>query len=609
MFVTEGPEDTGMVDVRDPESGRSLRSWKGHDVDVNFVVFGPDGTLATTGDDGAAVAWDPETGEEIGRIQGPEGEVWGPSLSGDGSLLSAAWPDEGVVRVVDVSSGRLVHEIRPDDGAWSTALSPDGTSLAIGGLERPSVVVVDLASGRELRLGGFDWPRVFQVSWSPDGRWIAATGDDYARVWDAATGTLSAVLRGHTAFTYGLDWSADSTRIATGSWDGTARVWDRIDDGGKEVLALSGSGTHNGIIGVAFSPDGRRLLVGGDSNTAATIFDVGLTGNAEWTNVPAPLAYTGVDFFPDGQRFVASSEGVSATIWDSHTGRSLGATGTHGPSDDPATGTHVYQVDVSPDGALIATASDMSVKVWDAETLEEVFAYAPGKVLNDVAWSPDGALLAVVESDNHVTTILDQTGRTIGQVPEEDRYFPMSAAFADGAWLAASRVEDQIRSYGVTVWDWRTGEAVMSLDAMAESLAFASDGTLLATAERAGPARIWDARTGRLLTTLTGHTGGVDDVAFSPDGATVATAGEDGTVRLWDADSGIQRLVLRGHIGVAGTVRFSPDGTKLASTGTDGVVRVWALDLDDLLRIAGENVKRDLTPAECRQYLHVDTCS
>lgn len=610
MFVTEGPEDSGEIDVRDPETGRSLRSWKGHADDVNFVVFGSDGTLATTGDDGAAVAWDPKTGEEKGRIQGPEeGLVVGPSLSADGSLMSAAWFDEGIVRVADVSSGRLVHEITLDDGAWSTALSPDGRSLAIGGWDPPSVVVVDLASGRELRLDGFDWPQVFEVSWSPNGRWIAATGDDYARVWDAATGTQRAVLRGHTAFTYGLDWSADSTRIATGSADGTARVWDRIDDGGREVLALSGSGTHNGIIGVAFSPDGRRLLVGGERTTAATIFDVGLTGNAEWANVPAPLAYTGVDFFPDGQRFVASSEGVSATIWDSRTGRSLGATGTHGPSGDPATGTHVYQVDVSPDGALMATASDKSVKVWDAETREEAFTYAPGGLVNDVAWSPDGALLAVVEADNHVTTILDQTGRTIGQVPEADRYFPMSAAFADGARLATSRVEDQIGSYGVTVWDWRTGEAVMPLDTMAESLAFASDGTLLATAERAGPARIWDARTGRLLTTLTGHTSGVDDVAFSPDGATVATAGEDGTVRLWDADSGIQRLVLRGHIGAVGTVRFSPDGTKLASTGTDGVVRVWALDLDDLLRIAGENVTRDLTSAECLQYLHVDTCS
>ena len=53
-------------------------------------------------------------------------------------------------------------------------------------------------------------------------------------------------------------------------------------------------------------------------------------------------------------------------------------------------------------------------------------------------------------------------------------------------------------------------------------------------------------------------------------------------------------------------VRFSPDGTKLASTGTESVVRVWALDLDDLLRIASENVTRGPT-GRMPAILHVDT--
>jgi WD40 repeat protein len=55
-------------------------------------------------------------------------------------------------------------------------------------------------------------------------------------------------------------------------------------------------------------------------------------------------------------------------------------------------------------------------------------------------------------------------------------------------------------------------------------------------------------------------------------------------------------------------VTFSPDGTKLASTSQCGEVRIWALDIDDLLEIARQNVTRSLTDEECRQYLHLETC-
>jgi len=53
---------------------------------------------------------------------------------------------------------------------------------------------------------------------------------------------------------------------------------------------------------------------------------------------------------------------------------------------------------------------------------------------------------------------------------------------------------------------------------------------------------------------------------------------------------------------------FSPDGTKLATESADGTARVWALDLDDLMEIARDQVTRSLTDEECRQYLHLDRC-
>ncbi len=58
LFVTEGPEESGLVTLRDATSGAAVSSWKGHEVDVNDVAFSDDGSmLATTGDDGMLKVW------------------------------------------------------------------------------------------------------------------------------------------------------------------------------------------------------------------------------------------------------------------------------------------------------------------------------------------------------------------------------------------------------------------------------------------------------------------------------------------------------------------------------------------------------------------------
>ena len=186
-FVTEGPEDEGLVDIRDAETGESVRSFHGHDLDVNDVAFSHDGSmLATAGDDGAARVWDPQTGEELWSFGSPDDQiVWGPSFSPDDSRLAVVWLGDQLVRVMDLATGRTVREI-PSGGAHFAVFSPDGERLALVGEGDPAAVVVDATTGDEVftlqghRLGLRD------VAWSPDGRWIATSSSDAtARIWEA----------------------------------------------------------------------------------------------------------------------------------------------------------------------------------------------------------------------------------------------------------------------------------------------------------------------------------------------------------------------------------------------------------------------------------------
>ena len=86
---------------------------------------------------------------------------------------------------------------------------------------------------------------------------------------------------------------------------------------------------------------------------------------------------------------------------------------------------------------------------------------------------------------------------------------------------------------------------------------------------------IKEAATGRLLTTLKGHTDFIHCIAFSPDGKRIATASQDQSIKVWDAEDGRELLTIRGHTHVVICVAFSPDGHLLASGSIDTTARIW----------------------------------
>jgi WD40 repeat protein len=252
------------------------------------------------------------------------------------------------------------------------------------------------ASRIKLTLRGHN-NRVASVAWSPDARRLATgSADQTAKVWDAASGQELLTLRGHDDVVTSVAWSPDGQRLATGSRDNTAKVWDAAS--GKELLTLRG---HDDVVtSVAWSPDGQRLATGSWDKTAR-VWE-GAIGQELLTLRGHLSSVESVAWSPDGQRLATGSGSNTdwgagskvSKVWDVATGKEL------------LTLRGVERVAWSLDGKRLATESwdYQTAKVWDAASGKELLTLRGhnGPVLS-VAWSPDGRRLA--------TGSWDRTGR------------------------------------------------------------------------------------------------------------------------------------------------------------------------------------------------------
>ena len=620
LFVTEGVEESGMVDIRDPSTGESVRSFRGDDVDINEVRFSNDGTmLAVAGDDGTASILDSATGEELATIAG-DGTTWHPSFSADGTRVATLWLRESLIRVNDTDTGANVAEF-PDLAAEIAELSPDGQQLVVGSGWRtemaddgsvievpPAVSIIDVDTGdRIMTLGDSDLDAI-EVVWSPSGDRIATGSSDGAlRVWDTATGAMKFIGTGHRTMIVGLDWSADGTRIATGGNDGTARVWDVGDGAMTEIFRFGAQDLSNGVPGVAFSPEGDRLVAADWLITSAKVFDLRPEGASELAGFQPSWGALGMAFTGDGTGLFTAVEDGIVGLWnvDGGTRRSTVA-GAPSPG-----------VAVSPDGDAAAVADEQGemVVLRALPSGAELASFDVSDVwLDDMEWSPDGTLLALAYSEDEVSvvTVLDRSMNLLAQNRFPGQFVSDISLDRSNTMVAVARSGrtrfDPVKDPAI-IWDWRRDEVVTTLDEVATIVAFDASSDRIAGVRSNGSAPVlWNARTGERLREFIGHAGLVGDLSFGADGSILVSGSDDRTARVWNSTTGEQLDVLRTNAAV-GALVIDRSGSKIATQDETGVVRIWALDLDDLVDVARSHVTRSLTETECVQYLHTDRCA
>jgi eukaryotic-like serine/threonine-protein kinase len=404
--------------------------------------------------------------------------------------------------------------------------------------------------------------RVQAVAFSPDSSQVATgSHDGTIRIWDARTGRELRLLEGHGDAVSSVAFSHDGERIATASWDGTVIVWE--SDSGQVQATVPYSAR---ILSVAFSPDGQQIVIGSEDNTAS-LWEL---STRQWVRSFEGHAgpVTSTAFSSDGQWLLTGSVDGTARVWETRTGNQSLKLEGHTQ--------WISSVALSPDDQRVVTASgDMTAKVWEAGTGAELFTLAGHTgAIESTAFSTDGQQIVTGSGDGTAKVWEADTGRELLTLRGHGDEVSSAAFSPNGKWVVTGSWDRTAK-----VWEADRTREELTLrghtDAV-RAVAFAPDGQRIATGSFDRTAKVWDGRTGSELAHLEGHDGFVNSCAFAPpDGERIATASSDRTAKLWDARTGSCVLTLQGHTDEVRSVGFSPEGTRIVTTSWDGTAKVW----------------------------------
>jgi WD40 repeat protein len=467
----------------------------------------------------------------------------------DGKKALACGSD-GTVRLWEIGTGNEVLHIKGSSKATpvlSIALSPDGKRLLCG-LSYDSARVFDLESRRELfHLNGHR--AVPWVAYSPDGRYLITTGQEYpggpdgrcsVQFWDAATGKL--LKRVTNCFPGPLAFTGDGRRLILREAGGIVRVW-QIPPGGKASPPPVAKGPkvslqlvhdlkgHDNYVAYLSISHNSRFAVTGSVDGTVRWWD--LTKAVKESRILAnhpDLKVGPVALSPDGKRVLYGGGDNCARLLDVSKGKDL----------------HVYKghvaevtcVAYSPDGKLALTgSSDKTARIWDVDAATELQKVGDLQTMVfAVAFLPDSKRFLVSDGSLHLFEV--NTGKEPHGFDRSVGILTSIAVSPDGKRVAGSYLGKSVQ-----LWDVDTGKEVGRLEGSGGAIGwadFSSDGRYVVGVSSSSVSpetaclEVWDATTKQSLGQFKGASYSANRVAFTPDGKyLVGGCGHDTTLRIW----------------------------------------------------------------------------
>jgi WD40 repeat protein len=444
---------------------------------------------------------------------------------------------------------------RLGDTAWRVPFWPegqefsrDGKTLAVTGPYH--LCLLDAATGKmtlsEKRDGGSIW----QIAWGSGDTLYAAGQYHHVSRWHAGTRGLMQEYKWHKSVIRRLSISANATRLASMDVSHHVAVWEV--PGGRLIrtFTIEGVTWPDAVI----SPDGKMLAASGSEKQPIVLYDV--ESGEKKPELPDGKGAVNIKlaFTPDGRRLIAGGQGP-IFVWDLADAKLLYRI-TNVNED------HVEGLAVSPDGNYVATVGwGEAVHVWNLQTGKlHRSLIAPGDRLKGVAYSPDGTTVVACGGHSVVHRWRMDTGERLDAGPGH------LGSVEAAVWLPSGRIVTAGKDRSIRVWAANSGqlEKTASLAQAIVPRTFSIDGTkLLGLSEQR--LHLLDAVTGKEMMRENVRVAWDAQLAFHPDGGSFAYIVDSKALHVRSIHQQGKTRVLTPLPRPLNALEFSPDGKLLAA--------------------------------------------